>query len=185
MSTPRDIQAGVTHGSVLYPTLYSIYINNTAQTPGVYLRLLPDDTCIYAKDRKGGYVLRKLQRGLTAIETWCERWNIKINDDKIQTIYFFHRLRFPEAPLTLNGRNIPFVNRIIYLGVIFNKKITWRLNIEMIEAKAFRTYIRIYSIFKSERLRANIKLTLHKALMKSVMAYACPGLELAADTCLL
>jgi hypothetical protein len=55
----------------------------------------------------------------------------------------------------------------------------------MIEAKAFRTVIRIYSIFKSESLSANIKLTLHKALMKSVMAYACPGLELAADTCLL
>jgi hypothetical protein len=39
----------------------------------------------------------------------------------------------------------------------------------MIEAKAFRTFIRIYSIFKSERLRANIKLTLHKALIKAVM----------------
>jgi hypothetical protein len=30
-------------------------------------------------------------------------------------------------------------------GVIFDKKVTWRLHIEMIEAKAFRTFIRIYS----------------------------------------
>jgi hypothetical protein len=36
--------------------------------------------------------------------------------------------------------------------------ITWRLHIEMIEAKAFRTFIRIYSIFKCERFSANIKL---------------------------
>jgi hypothetical protein len=35
----------------------------------------------------------------------------------------------------------------------------------MIEAKAFGTFIRIYSLFKSERLNANIKLTLHKALI--------------------
>jgi hypothetical protein len=46
----------------------------------------------------------------------------------------------------------------------------------MIEAKAFRTFIRIYSLFKSERLNANIKLTLHKALIRSVMTYVCPGL---------
>jgi hypothetical protein len=52
----------------------------------------------------------------------------------------------------------------------------------MAEASAFRTFIRIYSIFRSERLSANIKLTLHKALIRSVMTYACPAWELAADT---
>jgi hypothetical protein len=46
----------------------------------------------------------------------------------------------PESLLTLNGRNIPFVNNVKYLGVIFDKRITWRLHIEMIEAKAFRTF---------------------------------------------
>jgi hypothetical protein len=36
--------------------------------------------------------------------------------------------------------------------------------LEMIEAKTFRTFIRIYSVFKNERLSINIKLPLHKAL---------------------
>jgi hypothetical protein len=43
----------------------------------------------------------------------------------------------------------------------------------MTKSKAFRTLIRVYSLFKSERLRANIKLTLHKALIRSVMTYDC------------
>jgi hypothetical protein len=77
-----------------------------------------DDTCLYATERKEGYVLRKLQRGLNAIETWCDRWNIKINEDKTQAIYFSHRRGQPEPLLTLNGRNIPFVNNVKYLGVI-------------------------------------------------------------------
>jgi hypothetical protein len=52
----------------------------------------------------------------------------------------------------------------------------------MIEAKAFRTFIRVYSLFKSERLSTNIKLTLHKALIRSVMTYASPTWDFAADT---
>jgi hypothetical protein len=38
---------------------------------------------------------------------------------------------------------------------------------------------------KSERLSAYIKLTLHKALIGSVMTYACAACELEADTYLL
>jgi hypothetical protein len=52
----------------------------------------------------------------------------------------------------------------------------------MIEAMAFRTFIRIYSLFESEHLHANIKLTLHKAIIRSVMIYAYSAWELAADT---
>jgi hypothetical protein len=182
MSTPREMEARVPQGSVLSPTLYSIYISDTPKTPGVYLALFADDTCLYATERKEGYVLRKLQCGLDAIETWCEHWNIKINEEKTQAIYFSHRRRPPESHLKLNRRNIQFVNSVKYLGVIFDIKITRRLHIEMIEAKAFRTFIRIYSLFKSKRLSASIKLTIHQALIRSVMTYACPTWDFAADT---
>jgi hypothetical protein len=68
----------VAQGSVLFPTLYSLYTNDTPQTPGVSLHLSADHTCIYATDREEGYVLGKLQRGLSAIEI-CERWKINNN----------------------------------------------------------------------------------------------------------
>jgi hypothetical protein len=92
------------------------------------------------------------------------------------------RIRLPESLLTVNGRNIPFVNSVKHLGVIFDKKITWRLHIETVARKAYRTSIRLYSLFKSDRLSTNSKLTLHKALIRSIMTYACPAWEFAADT---
>jgi hypothetical protein len=79
--------------------------------------------------------------------------------EKLSGIFFSRSRRPPESNLTLNGIDIRFVNNVKYPGVIFDRKITWRLHIEMIEAKAFRTLIGVYSIFKSERLRAKIKLT--------------------------
>jgi hypothetical protein len=42
-----------------------------------------------------------------------------------------------------------------------------------------------YSLFTSGRLCTNIKLTLYRAVIKSVMIYACPTLEYAADAQLL
>jgi hypothetical protein len=110
--------------------------------------------------------------------------SIKIND-KTRVIYFSHRIRPPDSLLTLNGWEIPFVNSVKYLAVILDKKITWRLFTEIIEAKVFRTFIRIYPIFKSERLSNNIKLTFHKALIRSAVTYACPAWEFAAETHLL
>jgi hypothetical protein len=52
----------------------------------------------------------------------------------------------------------------------------------MIKAKSFGTFIRVYSLFKSERLSSYIKLTLHKALIRSIVTYDCPAWVFAADT---
>jgi hypothetical protein len=45
--------------------------------------------------------------------------------------------------------------------------------------------MRLYSLFKSDGLNTNSKLTIHKALIGSIMTYACPAWEFAADTHLL
>jgi hypothetical protein len=130
MSMPRIMKAGVPQGSVLSPTLFNMYTNDTPQTIGVYLALFADNTCLYATERKEGYVLKKLQCGLNSMAEWLKRWNIKINEDKTQAIYFSHIIRPPESVLTLNGWNIPFVNKVKYLSRIFDRKITWRLHIK-------------------------------------------------------
>jgi hypothetical protein len=55
----------------------------------------------------------------------------------------------------------------------------------MMDAKAVRTFIGVYSLLKSKQLSVSIKLTLHKALIRSVMTYACSAWEFAVDTQLL
>jgi hypothetical protein len=65
--------------------------------------------------------------------------------------------------------DIPFIIHVKYLSVILDKSVPWRLHVEMTEAKAFRTFTRIFSLFRSEHLSTNIKLTLHKVLIKLVI----------------
>jgi hypothetical protein len=65
------------------------------------------------------------------------------------------------------------MNIVKYLGVIFDKNY-----IEITHG--------LYSLFRSERLNASIKFPHpHKALIRSVITYACPAWEVAAETHLL
>jgi hypothetical protein len=58
------------------------------------------------------------------METWYERWNIKVNENKTEAIYFSPTLRPAEACFMLNARKAPFVNQAKYDYVIFDKRIT-------------------------------------------------------------
>jgi hypothetical protein len=58
-----------------------------------------------------------------------------MNKDETQIIYVSHRLRFPEDHLTFNERNIPLSIHVKYLGSVFDKRITWRQHIQIIEIK--------------------------------------------------
>lgn len=127
VTTPWEIQAGLPKGSVLFSTLYSLFISDTPQTIGINLALFVDDTCIYTIDRKEGYtsILRTLQCALATLGSSCEHWNIKIDEDSGHLVLSTRWCRPVEVHLTFKGRNIhTFEIRVKYLGVIPDKKIT-------------------------------------------------------------
>jgi hypothetical protein len=69
---PEKYKLEMSQGSVLAPTLYTLYINVTLpppQTTEFNVDLFADDMCLYATDHKEGYVLRKLQLGLNPMES--------------------------------------------------------------------------------------------------------------------
>jgi hypothetical protein len=57
-------------------------MNDAPAAPRTHLALFTDDTCIYATEKHERPVLCKLQRGLTAVNSWCARWNMKISEGK-------------------------------------------------------------------------------------------------------
>ena len=81
-STIKFMEAGVPQGSVLAPLLYNILICDTPAEPGTYKALYADDTCLFATERNPSQALIKMQKSLDSIESWSNRWNIKINPEK-------------------------------------------------------------------------------------------------------
>jgi hypothetical protein len=54
---------------------------------GYIIRPTKLSSVIYVTDCKEGFVIRKLQRGLSSMETWHVRWNIKINEDQTRDLF--------------------------------------------------------------------------------------------------
>ena len=52
---------------------------------------------------------------------WCERWNIRINKENIQAICFACGNGQAVSHLTLQEPNIPFVNQVNYVCVMFGE----------------------------------------------------------------
>jgi hypothetical protein len=78
-----------------------------------------------AQVTKKGYALRKLQRGLSSIETCCKSSNIKINGHKNWFVYFSPRLRPPEVNLGLDERNTSVVNYVKHLPTNGISTLSW------------------------------------------------------------
>jgi hypothetical protein len=87
--------------------------------------------------------------------------------------------------IQLNGRDIPFVNNVTYLGVTFDRRMKWRNHMERTVAKALLPSVSTYSLFEIGCLSKNIKLMLCIALNRSVITYACSTCENVADDRLL
>jgi hypothetical protein len=122
----------VPQGSILSPTLHSMFINDSSQIPRVYLILPDNDTWKYSRYCKRVYVPKNLQRCLSSMNTRCEPRNTQINEDHSQVVGLSHRFRPAEAFRALNGGHTPSLNNLKYLGVISDKKIVQYMHIEMI-----------------------------------------------------
>lgn len=135
MSTPSAMQAGALLGSVLSPTQYNMYINDSPKYLVFIYPSLP--TTLIGMRQFANRV--PFSESCSAVSAQWRRGISVGTLNKMTGIYFSRRRGSHESHLALKGRNIPFVNRVKYLLVIFDRKIIWRTHREMVEAKAFRT----------------------------------------------
>jgi hypothetical protein len=63
-----------------------------------------------------------------------------------------------------------------------SQKITRKIHAETIATQALRILLSIYPLLKSKRLSVGAKLIIYKALIRSMLTYACPAWEFAVGS---
>ena len=181
LSSPHPIRAGVPQGSVLSPTLYSLYTNDIPRTPRVKLALFADDTALYYSGRNRCLASKVLQTAATALGEWFRKWRIEVNPEKSTAVYFSRgTLRLNRnnprknlIPIQMFGRTIPWTNRVKYLGVLLDKAMTFRPHIRKVRDTAAFVLGRLAPLLsKRSKMSLRHKVTIYKTCIRPIMTYA-------------
>src|SRR5215469_13259378 len=79
---------------------------------------------------------RKLQLTLHELEKWCDRNGFKFSITKTVGVHFCNRRALhPDPALMLNKAPLPFVPETKFLGVFFDKKLTFIPHLKQVRTK--------------------------------------------------
>jgi len=112
-----------------------------------------------------------LQAHLRKIEQWTRKWRLKINETKSAHIAFTLR-KGTCPPLYINQSTIPQTDMVKYLGLHFDKRLTWREHVIKIRKHLdLKTLEMIWLIGKHSPLSLTNKLLIYKKVLKLIWTY--------------
>ena len=179
-------EEGVPQGSVLSVTCFAVAINGVidALGPRVKGSLFVDDLVIYTSSYDALSACRDLQRSINSVSRWALNNGFKFSTTKTVAVRFTRCRRQEEIPnLFLNGDILPYADEVKFLGLTFDKKLTWSSHIENLKRKVIKS-LNILKVVSSFDWGADKKslLRLYDALCRSKLDYGCQIYSSACKT---
>ena len=112
---------------------------------------------------------------LTELEIWLQDWRIVINVDKSAAVLFTTRCIPTPRLLRFLEDKIQWVEKVKYLEVTLDKRLTWATQIDQVRRKASQR-LGVLGALLNRRSGLSIRngLMLYKQLICPMMDYACP-----------
>ena len=171
-AAPATVSSGVPQGTVLGPLLFLLHINDLPQNVASKVRLFADDCLLYRTiDSEADQ--RELQKDLTSLEQWGERWGMRFNASKCEIM----RISRSSNPInsvsmyTLAGVTLREVDNARYLGVTLTNSLSWSTHINNITSKANS---KIGFLWRNlQHCPKQLREQAYIALVRSVLEYSC------------
>lgn len=100
-----------------------------------------------------------------------------MNTNKTQALLVTKRRtrELPDTAFSLNNTNIEWENTAKYLGVVIDKKLTFRNHIEHVVGKTQNAIKMLYPLInRKSKLSVENKILIFKAALRPIYTYACP-----------
>ena len=137
-SAPLTISKGVPQGSILGPTLFSIYINDITRNAGnSKIHLYADDTILYSEGPSLHSAAATLQHSLTSVEQHFHSLHLLLNTKKTKCIIFNRKHTPTHVPkiLCADGSELEFVSSYKYLGLWLDSSLSFTTHIKHLQSK--------------------------------------------------
>ena len=186
LSDLHDQEMGVPQGSILSVTLFNIKINNIVKAlkPGTDCSLYVDDFLICYRSKSMATIERQLQQNINNIQNWATNNGFKFSKAKTKCMHFCNlRGMHPDPDLQLDGSPIPVVEEFKFLGLIFDRKLSFIPHIKYLKAKCQKS-LDLLRVVSSTNWGADrtVLLRLYRAHIRSKLDYGCMVYGSARDS---
>ena len=182
LGEPFTSNIGVRQGECLSSFLFSMYLNDleaelaTKGLPGIdigtintYLVMYADDIILFGKTPD------ELQRALTILEEYCNRWKLTVNTGKTKIMVFRKggRLR-DNLHFLYNNSQIEIVSKFCYLGVVFTSGGSSFETQKTLSGQALKAIFTLNKyLYSFTTLKPSHRLELFDKLVSPILNYAC------------
>ena len=170
------VRRGVPRGSVLF----SLFINDLPASPSfsVSCSFYADDLAIRFSFTSVPTAVEASQRALIQLERWSKYWCLPLNPSKCEASLFSvdpHQANL-QPNLLLLGSHLHFNPTPTFLGVTFDRTLSFSKHVSSLKAKLFPRLkaLRCISAFSWGPSKESLSL-LYKAFLRPLLTYASPG----------
>ena len=151
-SSVQQIPAGIAQGTVLGPLIFIFYINDCEYVlENVKISMFADDCVLHCMGNNWERVHEVLQNDLTNFVNWSDSNRLRLNESKTQSMIVCTRNKFSKLqspkPFCIKGKDIKFVNKYNFLGVVLDTEMNLQPLCKVIEKRV------IDKIFMLKKLR--------------------------------
>lgn len=137
LSEVYEVENGTPQGSIISPLLFSVMINdifkNVERNIGV--ALFADDGAMWKRGRNVYYSVSKMQQAVDIVHKWAIEWGFRISVEKTKVIFFTRKKINQELKIQIAGKELERVEVFKYLGMWFDKRMTWAIHIQKMVGK--------------------------------------------------
>ena len=137
-SDNQELENGLPQGSCLSPVLFNVFIDDLFAeiSPGVSFSLFADDSAMWCSDSDYDNAIIRLQGCLRKLEHWSKVNGLEFSSEKSAAIIFSRTMRIqPSHSLQIYNNIIPFVTSYKFLGIIFDRRLSMRQQLQYIKVK--------------------------------------------------
>ena len=173
-STTHTNSSGVPQGSVISPLLFILMLNDLLFNlhENYHVSKFADDVAFWVNNKYPTTCTNKAQEILETLECWGKKWGLSFSPNKTKAV-FFTRKKIPDISLTLNNINIEYVPNFKFLGLYYDRNLTWKPHITYLKQRCQKD-LNLLRMISSQRWGADFSSLKHlyQSLILSKISYA-------------